>query len=105
MSTCKRKITLSVSASFAVVLLVSLFVGSAAWAQIKSGTIVGTVTDPSGAAVAGATVSVVNENTNVATSTVSGESGEFTVPYLAAGSYMVVVEKPGSGFTKYLATK
>jgi len=105
MPTYKRTATLRVAICFALLPLIGLFVGSAAWAQIKSGTIVGTVTDPSGAAVAGATVSVVNENTNVATSTVSGESGEFTVPYLAAGSYMVVVEKPGSGFTKYVATK
>src|SRR5262250_2816776 len=73
-------------------------------AQIKSGTIVGTVTDPSGAVVPGADVTVTNQGTNVSTTTVSDKSGTFTVPYLQPGIYTVTVEKPGSGLTKYSAT-
>src|SRR5690242_16037321 len=75
-----------------------------AFAQIKSGTIVGTVTDPSGAVVPGANVVVVSQDTNVPTTTVSDSSGTFTVPYLAPGTYTVNVEPAGTGFAKYSAS-
>jgi len=77
---------------------------SAAFGQIKSGTIVGTITDPSGAVVPGANVVVVSQDTNVPTTTVSDSSGTFTVPYLAPGTYTVNVEPGGTGFAKYSAT-
>src|SRR5689334_19758040 len=76
---------------------------TAAFTQIKSGTIVGTVTDPSGAVVPGATVVVVSQETNVPTTTLSDSSGTFTVPYLAPGTYTVNVEPTGTGFAKYSA--
>ena len=82
----------------------SLLCCAAAFAQIKSGTIVGTVTDPSGAVVPGASVVVVSQETNVPTTTVSDSSGTFTVPYLAPGTYTVNVEPAGTGFAKYSAT-
>ena len=86
-----------------VVVLV-LALGGVSSAQIKSGVITGTVSDHAGAAVPGATVSVVNQETNVATTTTSDEAGNFTVPYLAPGNYSVNVEKAGSGFAKYVQT-
>ena len=54
-------------------------------AQIRSGTIVGSVVDPSGAAVAAASVTAVAEETNFSYSTASNTAGEFTVPYLPFG--------------------
>src|SRR5215472_10249779 len=86
------------------VLIVTLIFGGLSSAQIKSGTIVGTVTDPSGAVVPGADVTVTDQGTNVASTTVSDKSGAFTVPYLQPGIYTVTVEKPGSGLTKYNAS-
>lgn len=77
---------------FAAVFL-SLLFSLTAWAQIKSSTITGTVTDSTGAVIPSATVTVINQETNVASTTVTDESGSFTVPYLAPGLYTVNVEK------------
>jgi len=92
------------SVSFFVWLAFALVFSGICFGQIKSGTIVGSVTDPSGAVVAGANVTVINQETNVPTTTVSDKSGAFTVPYLQSGTYTVNVEKTGSGFEKYSAT-
>ncbi|MGH9163628.1 MAG: TonB-dependent receptor [Vicinamibacteraceae bacterium] len=75
---------------------------SLAYGQIRSGTITGTVTDASGAVVPGASVVVTNEATNVATEIVTTEAGQFTAPYLSAGTYTVAVSL--SGFVPYRET-
>jgi hypothetical protein len=67
----------------------------AAHGQVTTGTILGTVTDSSGAAVAGASVSVVEVNKNTTSRTVTDETGTFNVPFLVPGVYSVSVEKPG----------
>src|SRR6266498_1294538 len=85
-------------------LALSLLLSGVSLGQIKSGVITGTVTDPTGAVIPGASASVVNMETNVAATAVTDETGSFTVPYLAPGSYAVNVEKPGAGFSKYIRT-
>ena len=60
-----------------------------------NGTILGTVTDNSGAVVANAKVDVINIGTGVASHTETSADGNFTVPYLAPGGYRVTVEAPG----------
>ncbi|RPH54563.1 MAG: carboxypeptidase regulatory-like domain-containing protein, partial [Acidobacteria bacterium] len=80
------------------------FLTSAPSAQIKSAVITGGVVDPSGAAVPGVSVSVVNQETNVTTPTITDDTGSFTVPYLAPGVYTVNVEGAGIGFAKYSQT-
>jgi outer membrane receptor protein involved in Fe transport len=67
----------------------------AVFAQSERGTISGSVKDPSGAVVAGAKVVVSNSATNVAANAVTSDSGDFTVPSLPAGAYVVRVEKEG----------
>ena len=64
---------------------------SIAAAQIRSATITGTVADSTGALVPGAEVTVTQQETNVATSVVTNDQGQFTVPYLPAGTYTVGV--------------
>ncbi|HZQ94636.1 MAG TPA: TonB-dependent receptor [Candidatus Sulfotelmatobacter sp.] len=59
------------------------------------GTILGTVTDNSGAVVANASVDVTNLGTNVSKHTATTSSGDFTVPYLAPGLYRVTVQSQG----------
>jgi trimeric autotransporter adhesin len=81
-------------------LALSLLTGFPAQAQIKSGAITGTVTDNVGAVIPGATVTVLNQETNVSAVAVTDESGGFTVPYLAPGLYTVNVEKANSGFAR-----
>jgi hypothetical protein len=72
----------------------------AVFAQIKSGAITGTVTDNNDAVIPGATVTVLNQQTNVSATAVTDDSGNFNVPYLAPGTYAVNVEKTNSGFAK-----
>jgi len=76
-------------------LLIAAIAVCAAIAQVTTGTILGTVTDSSGAAVAGASVSVVEINKNTTSRTVTDETGTFNVPFLVPGVYSVSVEKPG----------
>jgi hypothetical protein len=59
------------------------------------GSIVGTITDPTGAAVANAKVLVTNIATNISKEITTNESGNYTVPYLRPGMYKVTVEATG----------
>jgi Carboxypeptidase regulatory-like domain/TonB dependent receptor len=70
--------------------------GSVAYGQGgASGTIVGTVIDPSGGVIAGASVDVTNVGTNITSHTITTSSGDYTVPYLPPGTYQVTVQAPG----------
>ena len=61
----------------------------------QNGHIDGTVTDPTGAAVPGAEVTVTAVATHSITKTTTNEKGEWTVPQLDGGTYMVTIERPG----------
>ncbi len=63
----------------------------------STGTILGTVSDSSGAAVAGATIIVTNKATGVTQTVQTGDSGEYTAPSLPPGVYSVVVDAKGFG--------
>ncbi|MBI3696382.1 MAG: TonB-dependent receptor [Acidobacteria bacterium] len=65
------------------------------WSQSTTGTLVGTVTDSSGAVIAGAKVKVTNEGTAIGFSTVTNASGDYVVPNLAAATYKIQVEVAG----------
>src|SRR6185369_15658611 len=85
-----------------VAFTICLTLGSMLYAQIRSATITGTVTDAAGAVVPDAVVAVTQQETDVVTSTKTTAAGIFTVPYLPAGTYMVSVTKPG--FSVYKQT-
>src|SRR5258708_24772398 len=59
----------------------------AAHAQQYSGTITGTVTDPSGAAVAGANVTALNVGANASYAAPTNDLGSYTFPPLPIGTY------------------
>lgn len=65
--------------------------------------VTGSVTDTSGAAVAGATVTLTNEGTGVSLTTETGDSGAYTFDLIQVGSYTVTVEK--GGFKKFNSPK
>ena len=89
--------TVAVRTTFA--LLVALFcLVCAGHAQQGRGTIFGTVTDSSGAAVNGAKVTILNTDTNNAINTETNGEGYYTSPPLIVGNYEVDVEQ--SGFKK-----
>ena len=72
-----------------------MVLSSAALAQVSSGSILGTITDPAGAVVAGATVTVTNINTNVVREVQSSSRGLFDVSNLTTGQYDVTVKATG----------
>jgi hypothetical protein len=67
----------------------------AALAQSVSGTILGTVTDSSGAIVTGAKVTIINEGTALTRTVTSDANGEYTAPNLPTGTYTVMSEMTG----------
>jgi len=79
--------------SFAVLVCTLLFAASG-WGQTGASTIRGTVKDPSGALVSGATVTLTNLETNAAR-TVATTSGSFPFEVLPVGDYEVRVEAKG----------
>ncbi|HYK88966.1 MAG TPA: carboxypeptidase-like regulatory domain-containing protein, partial [Acidobacteriota bacterium] len=64
-------------------------------AQGLFGTIGGTVTDPSGAVIPGATVRVTNINTNATTILATNSAGVYSATNLNPGSYNIEAESPG----------
>src|SRR5262245_5961449 len=81
-------------AAWACVALLLAF-SSLLFAQSERARIVGTVTDPQGAVVTGAKVSVMNTATGVATPTVTDSEGRYQALELPIGSYKVRVERDG----------
>jgi outer membrane receptor protein involved in Fe transport len=63
--------------------------------QAVYGSILGTVTDASGAAVSGAKITVISQTKNVSTETTSNESGNYAVTHLTPDVYTVRVENAG----------
>ena len=80
-------------------LALALLAAPLARCQSTGGRIRGTVTDPSGGAVVGAKVTLINEGTNVARDTQSGAMGEYIFLEVPVGSY--TLETTAQGFKKY----
>ena len=85
---------------FRVVVAMFAFAGMASYmapvdAQVTFGSVLGTVSDPSGATVAGATVKLTNSGTNETRSLQTGSGGTFAFPNLSAGQYQVEIEATG----------
>src|SRR5437879_5322060 len=77
-------------------LWLSLFVSAGPLvAQSDRGTITGMATDQSGAAMAGVSVTATNTATGVSSKTLSGRAGDFTIPLLRVGTYLVSAEMTG----------
>ena len=65
------------------------------WSQEVTASITGTVTDPSGAAVPGATVTATSVERGIAYTATSNGSGLYRIAQLPVGSYTVKTEKSG----------
>ena len=75
-------------------LLLFVFSTSAGWAQ-TTGTLRGTVTDPSGAVVPGANLTAIQSETHVSRATATNESGDYEFPALPVGRYTLGVQAAG----------
>ena len=70
-------------------------------AQYENGSLVGTIHDPSGAAVSGAAVTVTNNATAVTARTTTNSAGDYEIPSLRVGIY--TVSASAQGFTDAVA--
>ena len=100
----RRSLILTVFAFGLAVICVDIF-ASSAQAQLTNGDVIGTVTDTSGAVIPGAKVTLTNTGTNIAASTTTNDTGDYTFNLLNPGQYTLTVEANGfrklviSGFT------
>src|SRR4026208_1595231 len=80
--------------SFCNFILVVTICALSLWAQDR-GAIIGRVTDPSSAVVAGATITVTSSETGVKVATATNEAGNYAVRSLPFGRYEVTAEAKG----------
>jgi hypothetical protein len=83
------------SISILTILLTSLFFALSAHAQAVNGTLLGTITDPTGASIANAKIVVTESKTGVVHESLTNDSGNYTVPDLPSGTYTVAVTMKG----------
>ena len=76
-------------------LLIALFVSLGTFAFAQEATILGTVTDPSGAAVPDVKVTLTNTETGITTNVTGSSDGQYVVPNLHIGPYIVRATAPG----------
>ena len=83
--------------SFCICIALALFVlsSSSAIAQQVFGSIIGTVTDSSGSAVANAKVTVAETSKGTSSVTTTNDAGQYTKGQLIPGDYKVTIEAPG----------
>jgi Carboxypeptidase regulatory-like domain len=88
----KPSVYLKVTGLLALTILLS----SGAWAQLRIvGAVSGTVSDPTGAVVAGAKITLKDAQTGITKEAASTNGGTFLFPDLAVGSYVVTVSAAG----------
>ncbi|ADW71107.1 carboxypeptidase-like regulatory domain-containing protein [Granulicella tundricola] len=83
---------------FALAIIATLFISGRASAQ-GFGTIVGTITDSTGAVIPNANIKVVNEGTKLTREVKANDQGYYVIPSLDPSVYTVTIEAPG--FSSY----
>src|SRR5262252_4725494 len=66
-----------------------------AWSQTQLATVFGTITDPSGAVIPDAAVTIRNQSTGLTRETLTDPTGEYRLAGLPTGTYAVRIEKNG----------
>jgi len=79
-----------------------LLYSTVAWPQANSATFYGSVTDPTGAVVPAAVVSLIAQDTGAALKKVVDDSGEFAFTFVPGGTYTLRIE--AKGFRPFAAT-
>ena len=73
----------------------SVFIAIPAKAQVLFGSVVGAVTDPTGAAIPDATVRITSQQTNDMRTVQTDKAGTYTISTVAPGTYLVIISKQG----------
>jgi hypothetical protein len=81
--------------TIAMIALVTLCCSTIALSQTETGTILGRITDPSGAAISGADIQVQNVLTGAELRTKTNSSGLYVATALPPGTYRIIVSNPG----------
>jgi|ERR1035441_3733263 hypothetical protein len=90
----------SINRLMLVSVLMLCYGGTLAFGQGTSASLTGQITDATGAAVTGATVTAKNTGTNLAHTTTSNAVGVYTIAPLPPGNYTLTVE--AKGFARYV---
>jgi hypothetical protein len=77
-----------------VALALAIF-SACAWPQTQLATVFGIITDPSGAVIPSAYVTIVNQSTGLKREVLTGMTGQYYLAGLPTGDYVVYIEKPG----------
>jgi hypothetical protein len=72
-----------------------LLICFSAWGQEFRGTLLGRITDPSGAVVPNVSIRVTNTESNAGIDAKTNEQGNYRIPFLLPGSYVVAIEHAG----------
>src|SRR6201993_212026 len=80
---------------FCLAVFALLALACSSFAQVQNGQFTGTVTDPSGAAVPNAKVTVTNQATGLSVSATTNQSGSYTARELPIGTYKLTAEASG----------
>src|SRR4051812_22767238 len=101
---CRGRRCAAITSSLLIALVsVCLLLQSPALAQVLFGSMVGTVTDATGASVPDATVKITNTMTNESRTAQTNSDGAYTISTVPAGIYAVSIDK--TGFSGFLASK
>ena len=100
MQGCSKRLLVSPFAAFLIVVLF-VFVEEQGRCQLLQGSVNGHITDPSQAVIAGATVTISNQETNFTRVVTAGAQGEYTFASLPPGTYTLTVKAQGfEGFVR-----
>ena len=84
-----------ITARLAGLACLAVLIAAPTFAQRDMGTLLGTVTDPSGAAVPGATITITEDATGVANTVETDATGNYIRPLLKPGTYTIAAESEG----------
>src|SRR5216684_324218 len=89
-----------VAFSILAILAIAILSAGPAYAQVSGATLSGTITDPSGAAIAGAKLTITNTATGVSRDATADSAGFYSAPNLLPGPYEVTISASGFSTAK-----